>query len=1041
MKSTVFIRIIVIVLFGVMTFSGLLAQPTVSGPTTICILQGQPYEVGVYSFNAGSPGPGITITFDHWDTKPDPGVPTTNNSGLPNGCTVSSCAFTTADYFWTSPGTNGGFATVRAFYSINGSSSLDVIEYPVQVAYKVTNVYTVGGGGMSCNGTGVNVTLSDSDVGVTYKLISTDASHFEAGSVSGTGGSITFVGVTHDGVYKVVASTSTFCATLEMTSTATVGVTVLTPIHFKVGGGGTFCHGDTARIALSGSQTGITYRLTLNGTNTGQSKVGDGGPIKFEVTYNSGTYGITGEYSSLPCSVASPEHMLGTVSIVYNANPGPFAGATFGYCSADLGGRMTLSGSESNVSYQLYKIGVPWGNAIPGTGSALEWTHLTEGGPYAIIETDTTSGCTTLVTAGWIDSIEPLIRTLSPTNLTVCDGEHPVTLSFSGVSTTSYQLLWQDTPVGDPITDTATPAWTGITTPGVYTVQGTTSVYGLTCSAMMDGSWTVEAGPSLDIDAIEYPCTYHFAPDLTKPKNCIATSLLWNFGDGTTSTTAQLFHTFIPGTDTVTLSISCACNQTVCPVVAKKVITVDGDFTYKDSTIQVSSDKRDSIINTTATTFSDAWPLPYEEQSLSELNPFVSGQRGVWRAEGQYVYRASRRQSSPVKTDKDGTFKMDVFNWQQASLQADSAWVKATTITNYSQYSYELENKDVLGLYSGALYDYGGHLISAEGTNMRNSEMAFTSFEELDGHTSGNWTFGNQPTQNVKVYKVWSGIGNLAIVEAAPEELSGVVSADVIAYNTNPQVILWTYLGPQFNVIPKDVIVCSTAYTDSLHNYTAVVFEDAPFKGIWDGYILLRTTKTPSVTAVLDKTVKHTGNSSLKVTSSQRFPQKALQLGLNTYLVSAWVSVNNPNVTELPIRDGLNLKLYFKNGSGTPINVINTYYESSEIEYYPSGPIIEGWQRVFGTFSTIAPVTFLDIEFNGNGTAWFDDLRIQPTKGLMKGYVYDLKDYRLNAILDENNYATLFYYDAEGNLVLTKKETERGRKTISENITYMREKH
>jgi hypothetical protein len=50
--------------------------------------------------------------------------------------------------------------------------------------------------------------------------------------------------------------------------------------------------------------------------------------------------------------------------------------------------------------------------------------------------------------------------------------------------------------------------------------------------------------------------------------------------------------------------------------------------------------------------------------------------------------------------------------------------------------------------------------------------------------------------------------------------------------------------------------------------------------------------------------------------------------------------------------------------------------------------------------------------------------------------VYDLIDYRLRAILDEENFASFFYYDVEGNLYLTKKETEKGIKTLTENVSY-----
>jgi len=83
----------------------------------------------------------------------------------------------------------------------------------------------------------------------------------------------------------------------------------------------------------------------------------------------------------------------------------------------------------------------------------------------------------------------------------------------------------------------------------------------------------------------------------------------------------------------------------------------------------------------------------------------------------------------------------------------------------------------------------------------------------------------------------------------------------------------------------------------------------------------------------------------------------------------------------------------------------------------------------------------IDLRFaQGTSGAWYDDLRLHPEKGNMKTYVYDLRDYRLRAILDEENFASLFYYDAEGNLYLTKKETVRGIKTLTENISYQYER-
>jgi hypothetical protein len=57
----------------------------------------------------------------------------------------------------------------------------------------------------------------------------------------------------------------------------------------------------------------------------------------------------------------------------------------------------------------------------------------------------------------------------------------------------------------------------------------------------------------------------------------------------------------------------------------------------------------------------------------------------------------------------------------------------------------------------------------------------------------------------------------------------------------------------------------------------------------------------------------------------------------------------------------------------------------------------------------------------------------------MKAFVYSPVDKRLKsaggklmATLDENNYATMYEYDREGNLVRVKKETAKGIMTVSE---------
>jgi hypothetical protein len=117
------------------------------------------------------------------------------------------------------------------------------------------------------------------------------------------------------------------------------------------------------------------------------------------------------------------------------------------------------------------------------------------------------------------------------------------------------------------------------------------------------------------------------------------------------------------------------------------------------------------------------------------------------------------------------------------------------------------------------------------------------------------------------------------------------------------------------------------------------------------------------------------------------------------------------------------------------------------IDFTPKGPVIEGWQRVFGTFHIAGSLPCgggsdqrsVEIDLISSGDAvYFDDFRIHPRDANMKTYVYDHRKERLAASLDENNYATFYEYDDAGNLIRVKKETERGILTISENRQYLK---
>ncbi len=138
-----------------------------------------------------------------------------------------------------------------------------------------------------------------------------------------------------------------------------------------------------------------------------------------------------------------------------------------------------------------------------------------------------------------------------------------------------------------------------------------------------------------------------------------------------------------------------------------------------------------------------------------------------------------------------------------------------------------------------------------------------------------------------------------------------------------------------------------------------------------------------------------------------------------SYVISAWVKEN----TSTPVT--------------TYTSSINISFldDVATFAFAPTGAIIDGWQRIEGTFTIPNNATAINIALNNSapsGTTYYDDIRLHQTDGNMKSFVYDPETQRLMAELDENNYATLYEYDNEGGLVRVKKETEKGIYTIQE---------
>lgn len=137
------------------------------------------------------------------------------------------------------------------------------------------------------------------------------------------------------------------------------------------------------------------------------------------------------------------------------------------------------------------------------------------------------------------------------------------------------------------------------------------------------------------------------------------------------------------------------------------------------------------------------------------------------------------------------------------------------------------------------------------------------------------------------------------------------------------------------------------------------------------------------------------------------------------YLLSFWVKENDSSVAPLFDHDAVGVSV--TNGSQ---------------KLHSKSKVIDGWQKRDYTFTIPQGASGgFSIQFTNTSNTrpiYLDDIRVTPFNGSMRSFVYDPLNLRYVAELDQNNFATFYEYDQEGNLVRIKKETEEGIKTVQE---------
>ncbi|ALW86664.1 hypothetical protein AUC43_17205 [Hymenobacter sedentarius] len=251
-------------------------------------------------------------------------------------------------------------------------------------------------------------------------------------------------------------------------------------------------------MTLSGSETGVNYqlqRLNTDGTtysNVGTAVAGTGAALNFGAQSN-GTYRVVATNTTTTCSST-----FGSATVAATSLPQSFT-LGGGVCNTTTGvsGAVTLSGSETGVSYQLQRLNTDGttysnvGTAVAGTGAALNFGAQTPG-TYRILATGTNPiTCSStfgslVVTTCVAPCTPPLAYSLSGGT---CTNGVRSALVLSGSQTgVSYQLQILNTTtnaydnVGTAVAGTGSPLSFTATTAGTYRVLATSQGTGTNCT-------------------------------------------------------------------------------------------------------------------------------------------------------------------------------------------------------------------------------------------------------------------------------------------------------------------------------------------------------------------------------------------------------------------------------------------------------------------------------------------------------------------------------------------------------------------------------
>jgi uncharacterized delta-60 repeat protein len=286
-----------------------------------------------------------------------------------------------------------------------------------------------------CEGSAVQFTNTSLGAGLEYEWT------FEGGTPATSTLTNPLVTYTAAGTFDVKLKVNNTEYADSISYTNMIEVIAIPAIPAIPSGPASICNLQSAQYTISTVPYATSYNWLLTPSSAG-ILTGNGTSASFTAASTwTGSYTIAAQAANQCGSSSWSATVSGTVFHL------PLAYTLQGndtYCEGTSGTVLTLSGSETGVSYQLLLDGLAFGAVVAGTGSALTWPDITSIGFYTVDAQ--TSNCTNGMAGQiYVSSITAPAQPAFPAGPAQVCSNVPAVYSVSGI-TEGDALVWSLTP-------------------------------------------------------------------------------------------------------------------------------------------------------------------------------------------------------------------------------------------------------------------------------------------------------------------------------------------------------------------------------------------------------------------------------------------------------------------------------------------------------------------------------------------------------------------------------------------------------------------